>query len=61
VFEQDGRINVRVEGPWQDVILWEIPVLAIISEMRNRFRYPSSASARHWSGSTRRSTSWNGS
>ena len=40
VFEQDGRINVRVEGPWQDVILWEIPVLAIISEMRNRFRYP---------------------
>ncbi|MGE6108574.1 nicotinate phosphoribosyltransferase [Aeromonas sobria] len=40
VFEQDGRINVRVEGPWQDVILWEIPVLATISEMRNRFRYP---------------------
>ena len=40
VFERDGRINVRVEGPWQDVILWEIPVLAIISEMRNRFRYP---------------------
>ena len=40
VFEQNGRINVRVEGPWQDVILWEIPVLAIISEMRNRFRYP---------------------
>ena len=40
VFEQDGCINVRVEGPWQDVIPWEIPVLAIISEMRNRFRYP---------------------
>ncbi|EOD55005.1 nicotinate phosphoribosyltransferase [Aeromonas molluscorum] len=40
VFERDGRINVRVEGPWQDVILWEIPVLATISEMRNRFRYP---------------------
>ncbi|MGL5949694.1 MAG: nicotinate phosphoribosyltransferase [Aeromonas sp.] len=40
VFERDGRINVRVEGAWQDVILWEIPVLAIISEMRNRLRYP---------------------
>lgn len=40
VHEREGRLAVRVSGLWQDVILWEIPILAIISEMRNRFRYP---------------------
>lgn len=40
VHEQEGRLSVRVSGLWQDVILWEIPILATISEMRNRFRYP---------------------
>ncbi|ENY72426.1 nicotinate phosphoribosyltransferase [Aeromonas diversa] len=40
VHEREGQLAVRVSGLWQDVILWEIPILAIISEMRNRFRYP---------------------
>ncbi|MFZ6045467.1 nicotinate phosphoribosyltransferase [Pseudomonas sp. CR3202] len=35
----DGQLCVRLRGPWLHVILFEIPLLAIISEVRNRYRY----------------------
>jgi nicotinate phosphoribosyltransferase len=37
---ENGRVFVRLRGPWLHVILFEIPLLAIISEVRNRARYP---------------------
>lgn len=36
---EDGQLCVRLRGPWLHVILYEIPLLAIISEVRNRYRY----------------------
>jgi len=38
---ENGQVFVRLRGPWLHVILFEIPLLAIISEVRNRARYPS--------------------
>ncbi|MDW9406508.1 nicotinate phosphoribosyltransferase, partial [Pseudomonas soli] len=34
-----GQLAIRLRGPWLHVILFEIPLLAIISEVRNRYRY----------------------
>ena len=30
---------IRLRGPWLHVILFEVPMLAIVSEVRNRYRY----------------------
>ena len=38
--EEDGELVIRLRGPWLHVILFEVPLLAIISEVRNRARYP---------------------
>ena len=35
-----GELVVYLRGPWLHVILFEVPLLAIISEVRNRVRYP---------------------
>lgn len=37
---QDGQLFIRIEGKWRDVILWEVPLLAVISEIAHRDRTP---------------------
>lgn len=37
---EEGQLAVHIDGPWCDVILWEVPLLAIICELRNRACYP---------------------
>jgi len=36
----DDELCIRVRGPWLHVILFEVPLLATVSEVRNRARYP---------------------
>lgn len=36
---EDGQFCVRLRGPWLHMILFEIPLPAIINEVRNRCRY----------------------
>lgn len=38
--EDRSQLVVTVEGPWVETILWEIPLLAIISEVVQRARHP---------------------
>src|SRR5690606_913881 len=37
---EHGQLALRLRGPWLHVILFEVPLLEIISEVRNRRRYP---------------------
>ena len=37
---EDGELVMHLRGPWLHVILFEVPLLAIVSEVRNRTRYP---------------------
>jgi nicotinate phosphoribosyltransferase len=37
---EDGELRIRLHGPWLHVILFEVPLLAIVSEVRNRTRHP---------------------
>ena len=37
---EDGELCIVIDGPWSHSILFEIVVLAIISEVRNRVLYP---------------------
>ncbi|MGL4826090.1 MAG: nicotinate phosphoribosyltransferase [Vibrionaceae bacterium] len=34
------QLTVTITGPWLDIILWEVPLLAVICELRNQHRYP---------------------
>lgn len=40
VGESQGEVYIRIHGPWLHVILFEVPMLAIVSELRNRRLYP---------------------
>ncbi len=40
VYEREGQMAARVRGPWAHTINFEQPLLAMISEVRNRDRYP---------------------
>lgn len=40
VSDRDGHLHVRIAGPWREVIMWEVPLLAVISEVVHRQRSP---------------------
>ena len=40
VTHENGKLDIRLEGPWREVIMWEVPLLAVISELAHRYRSP---------------------
>ena len=40
VSNEKGRLKVRITGLWYETILWEVPLLAVISETIHRHRTP---------------------
>jgi nicotinate phosphoribosyltransferase len=38
-YKGDDQLHLEVEGPWYDAILWEVPLLAIISEVCMTWEY----------------------
>lgn len=40
VTNDNGKLDIRLEGPWREVIMWEVPLLAAISELAHRYRSP---------------------
>lgn len=40
VTNDNGKLDIRLEGPWREVIMWEVPLLAVISELVHRYRSP---------------------
>jgi len=36
LIRRDGQYELRFEGPWREVTMWEVPALAIITELRSR-------------------------
>ncbi|MBL5913189.1 nicotinate phosphoribosyltransferase [Enterobacter asburiae] len=40
VLNDNGKLDIRLEGPWREVIMWEVPLLAVISELAHRYRSP---------------------
>ena len=40
VLNDNGKLDIRLEGPWREVIMWEVPLLAGISELAHRYRSP---------------------
>ncbi|QCI17178.1 nicotinate phosphoribosyltransferase [Buchnera aphidicola (Aphis helianthi)] len=35
-----GELKIRITGLWKEVILWEVPILSLISEIFHRNNYP---------------------
>jgi len=40
VRDDHGQLRIQIRGPWREVILWEVPLLALISEVVHRHRTP---------------------
>lgn len=40
ISNHDGKLQIRIAGSWLEVILWEVPLLAVISEVVHRHRSP---------------------
>ncbi|MBV4412187.1 nicotinate phosphoribosyltransferase [Enterobacteriaceae bacterium YMB-R22] len=40
ISSQNGKLDIRLTGPWREVIMWEVPLLAVISEVVHRYRSP---------------------
>ncbi len=40
ISNDNGKLHIHLEGPWREVIMWEVPLLAVISELVHRFRSP---------------------
>ncbi|EOZ4934087.1 MULTISPECIES: nicotinate phosphoribosyltransferase [Enterobacter cloacae complex] len=40
VTNDNGKLVIRLTGPWREVIMWEVPLLAVISELAHRYRSP---------------------
>ncbi|QEZ91725.1 nicotinate phosphoribosyltransferase [Proteus sp. CD3] len=36
----ENQLSIRITGPWREVILWEVPLLALVSEIVHRTRSP---------------------
>ncbi|ORC90552.1 putative nicotinate phosphoribosyltransferase [Trypanosoma theileri] len=36
----ETNLSISIEGPWVETILWEVPLLAIVSEVTHRLRTP---------------------
>ena len=34
------QLTIKIRGKWLDIILWEVPLLAVISEVRSSIAYP---------------------
>ncbi|CAM3327072.1 MULTISPECIES: nicotinate phosphoribosyltransferase [Yersinia] len=40
VSAREGKLDIRISGLWCEVIMWEVPLLAVISEVVHRHRSP---------------------
>ena len=40
VSNDNGKLSIRLTGPWREVIMWEVPLLAVVSELVHRYRSP---------------------
>lgn len=38
MFNDNGKLDIRLSGSWREVIFWEVFLLAVISEMVYRYR-----------------------
>jgi nicotinate phosphoribosyltransferase len=41
--QDDSRLSIEVEGPWTETIYWEVPLLALVSELHFKAERPDPA------------------